>query len=134
MLRGVHFKNQLFFCPDTRINFVDLSIFDQLEWDMSLVNEHRLRKVFGALKTNWREARGLQEPTSANDHKAITTQVSRKIKNETSVEPLRRFTDKRSNYSKNLVQSMVPQPEDDTGSKVSYSGLHHLYDSMNDSV
>ena len=64
MLRGVHFKNQLFFCPDSRINFVDLSIFDQLEWDMSLANEHRLRAVFGALKTNWREARGLQEPTS----------------------------------------------------------------------
>jgi hypothetical protein len=124
VLRGVHFKNQLFFCPNTRINFVDISIFDQLEWDMSLVNEHRLRKVFGALKTNWREARGLQEPTSANDHKFITTQVMQ-IKNKTSVEPLQRFTDKSSNYSGNLVKSMVPQPVDDTGSKISYSAMHH---------
>ena len=34
-----------------------MSIFDELEWDMTLHDEARLQHVFEALKSNWLEAK-----------------------------------------------------------------------------
>ena len=73
--RGVHFTNQLFYSPQAQVNFVDMSLFDDLEWDMTLVQEVRLMRLFNALKLNWQHAKKSNTALAAEESDSEVAEV-----------------------------------------------------------
>jgi hypothetical protein len=53
----MHFKEQVFYCPETKTNFVDMGVFDELEPDVLWLDKHCLLVAFHALKNNWTQAK-----------------------------------------------------------------------------
>ena len=100
--RGVHFTNQLFYSPQAQVNFVDLSLFDDLEWDMTLAQELRLMKVFGALKQNWLDSTRKRNSSSSDSESKVEVVVEEpgsRVKRSNSLLMIRVAGDKPQRYS-----------------------------------
>eukprot|EP00750_Incisomonas_marina_P002027 INCI11911.3.p1 GENE.INCI11911.3~~INCI11911.3.p1 ORF type:complete len:611 (-),score=92.27 INCI11911.3:713-2545(-) len=93
-----HFKEQIYFCPIEKANFVDMSAFDELERDVLWYNRIILRRVFNAFKTHYKlkavlnrvETGSLREGIAmfAHNHHSVSTQNKSDGSNSAKVVPL----------------------------------------------